>query len=423
MTTVRRTNHWRGVVAVALLAGATGLLLERPAVLLAACVGVGYALYPRLRGAPTVSLAVERRLSDADPDAGDAVDVTVAVTNEGSDPLYDLRLVDGVPPMLSVADGTARHGAVLRPGETTRFAYGVRAEPGTHQFRGLTAIARDLSGSTEVETTVEAGGDEIAVRRSLPEAPVADDTDSFPGNVLTDESGTGVEFSRIREYRPGDDPGRIDWKRYARTGDLATVEYRQERTVSVLACVDARTVAYRGADGGPHAVSYAVAAAQELLDSVWDVDERAGLAAVGREFCWLDPGRGRDHEASARRLLLSHPALSPQPPDEPIADDELAAQRRELRRRLDPGTQLFLLSPLTDEFVVDLALSLSAADRSVTVVSPDVTAGDSLGSQVADVERRNRLHRLRRGDVRVVDWETDTSLARAVVRAKRRWSR
>jgi hypothetical protein len=40
----------------------------------------------------------------------------------------------------------------------------------------------------------------------------------------------------------------------------------------------------------------------------------------------------------------------------------------------------------------------------VTVLSPDATADGSVGERLAGVERRNRLHRLRRVGVDVVDW-------------------
>lgn len=422
MTTVRRTNHWRGVVAVALLAGATGLLFKRPFVLLTACVGAGYAIYPHVRPEPPVDVGVDRRLSETDPSPGDEVTVEVTVENESDRPLPDLRLVDGVPPMLTVADGSARHAAALRAGESTTFSYTLTAAHGTHQFRPTTVIARDVSGATEVETAVEPSTDELRALTALPDAPIEQDSSPFPGNVLTDESGEGVEFSRVREYRRGDDRSRIDWNRFARTGDLSTVEFRREQSVTVVACVDARAPAYCGAESGPHAVSHGVAAAQELLEAVWDRNEKAGLAALGRELCWLAPGQGTDHEERVRHRLLSHPTLSPRPPSDAESDSVHEAQLRELRTRLGPATQLLLITPLPDGFIVDAALELAADGRELTVVSPDVTAPETPGERLAAVERRNRIHRLRRGGIRVVDWDTEATLAEALIRARTRWS-
>lgn len=116
MTERRRTRRWRGVVAVALVAVAAGLLFKRPALLLSGVVGVTFAAYPRLTAPPTVDLAIERRLGDPTPDDGDPVTVTVTVENTSTWPVADLRIVDGVPPMLTVVAGSPRRATVLRPG-------------------------------------------------------------------------------------------------------------------------------------------------------------------------------------------------------------------------------------------------------------------------------------------------------------------
>ncbi|WP_335998593.1 DUF58 domain-containing protein [Halorientalis halophila] len=429
MTRVRRTHHWRGVVAVALLGTALGLLTKRPLVVLASSVGIGFAVYPRLLTPPTVSLAVERDLGTRDPSPGESVPVTVTVTNDGESWLTDLRLIDGVPAMLTVIDGTARHATALGPGESTTFTYAIAAEPGAHRFRSLTAIARDPSGAHEVEAEIETT-DEIACLDAPAEPPVDRTSNPFPGRVLTDESGAGIEFSNTREYHPGDDRSRIDWRQLAKTGELSTLEFRQERSVSVLVCVDARPVAYRGPTGEPHAVSHGVAAARELLESVWDLGERAGLTTLGGPDCWVPPGRGSDHADRTRRTLLTHPSLSPQPPEENAVGtddvddgDEEAAGFDGLRRRLGADDQLFLVTPLPDDAMVSFALELAAGGRTVTVISPDVTGEDSPGERLAALERRNRIDRLHRGEVRVVDWDPTERLRKSVATAQGRWSR
>jgi uncharacterized protein (DUF58 family) len=327
--------------------------------------------------------------------------------------------------MLTVVDGTARHTASLRPGGATEFSYTVAAEHGAHRFRPLTAIARDLSGEHEVEADVEVA-DEIECLRSPSEPPVGETTEPFPGRVLTDASGAGIEFDHTREYRPGDARSRIDWRQLAKTGSLATLEFRQDRSVAVMVCVDARAAAYRGQPGEPHAVSHGVAAARELLEAVWNLGERGGLTTLGGPDCWLAPGRSSDHADRARRLLLTHPSLSPQPPDGTrpgTADDAETDPFDRLRTRLDRNTQLFLLTPLCDDEIVGLALELDATGRSVTVVSPDVTGADTPGERLATVERRNRIDRLHRAGIQVVDWDPAKRLRKSVATAQSRWQR
>ncbi|SFR33143.1 DUF58 domain-containing protein [Halogeometricum limi] len=417
MTTVRRTRRWRGVVAVALFACAIGLLVQDATVLLLGAVGAGYAAYPWLSSPPSVELAVERSVEPTDPAAGDEVSVTVRVRNVGSETLSDVRLVDGVPPMLTVCSGTPRHAAVLRPGGTTEFTYAVRAEHGRHQFDPTTVLARDVTGATEVETTVHAET-AVACAASVPEVPLRRQTRHGTGTVPTDEGGSGTEFHQTREYRTGDPLSRIDWKRRAKTGELTTVEFREERLASVVLCLDARAPAYRAAgDEEPNAVACGREGLSQLLTALADTRNPVGLAAVGRESCWLPPGSGDDHLARARRRVGSHPAFSTLPPS-PETDWETDGQLRQLRRRLSPGTQVVLFSPLADEAMTAFALELEGAGTAVTVVVPDVTTTATRGGQLAAIERTERIRRLRSAGVRVVDWSPSDPLGPELLRAQ-----
>lgn len=423
MTSVRRTRRWRGIVAVALAAAALGLVFKRPFVLLLSVVGVAFAAYPQVPSPPQVTLGLERVLDDEDPDHGDEVEVTVRLHNEGTRTLTDLRVVDGVPPMLAVSDGTPRHATALPPGADTSFSYTVTAEHGSHSFEPATVIARDLAGATEVETTVPSETT-IECVEDVPEIPLRRQTSAFVGQLVTDEGGSGVEFHRTREYHPGDALARIDWRRYAKTGELGTVEFREERGATVVLCVDSREPAYRTPrEGDPHGVAYARAAAEQLLVALADTPYSVGIATLGdREQCWLDPGSGSAHVDRARRLLGTHPALSSYPPDR-TGPDHWDEQLTALRRRLAPDTQVYLLSPLSDEFAADAAITVEASGHAVTVLSPDVTNGETVGGRLARTERHNRIHSLRESGVRAVDWTPTDSLGSVLVRAQEGWSR
>lgn len=409
MTVVRKTGRWRGIVSVALFFVAVGVLTDRPAVLLAGVVGAGFGAYPHLSSPPTVELDLERRIEGGQSTPGEPVQVTTRLTNTGERTLTDVRVIDGVPPMLTVVSGTPRHAAVLRPGRSAEFTYTVSAEPGRHQFEPATVIARDPTGSHEVETTVTAGT-EIRSVGSGSELPLRQQTSAPAGRVVTDIGGSGIEFHTVREYRRGDPMKRIDSKRWARTGELTTIEFREERRRSVLLLVDAREAAYRArTDEDANAVAHSLAGVEQFVQTVGKRQTPVGLAAFGREFCWLDPGVGTDHEDSLRRLLRTHPALSAQPP---VADrdGDIETQLQQLRQRLGATTQVVVFSPLTDEPIVDAVQTLELSGHTVTVVSPDVTAAETLGQRLARFERTNRMRSLRQTGVPVVDWDPTTPL-------------
>jgi len=430
--TVRTTGRWRGIVAVALFFVAVGVLTDRPAALLVGVVGAGLAVYPRLSRPPTVDLELDRRLGDKRPASGEPVTVTTRVTNTGDRTLADCRVVDGVPAMLSVASGSPRHAAVLGPGETTEFSYDVETEAGRHQFDPATVIARDITGAHEVETTV-AAGTEIQCADAVPELPVREQPDGHAGRLVTDDGGSGIEFHSVREYRPGDPIGRIDSKRWARTGELTTVEFREERPTSVLLLVDARAPAYRAAaDGRPNAVAHCLAGVEQLVSALSDTRDAVGLAAFGRELCFRPPGVGTDHEAALWQLLATHPAFDATPPGRVRAgdggwdderSDDLDRQATLLRKQLGSDTQVVVLSPLADERIVETVRTLSAAGHTTTVISPDVTSEGSLGQRLARQERTMRLRALRGADIPVVDWDPETPLGTVLLdEGRRRWS-
>jgi uncharacterized repeat protein (TIGR01451 family) len=438
-TTDHRTRHWTGVVAVAFLLGGAGVVVRQPALLLAGAVGAVFAGYagsarpPRIRVDGESVVELDRLLSESDPEPGDEVTVRVRVRNEGDAPLADLRLVDGVPPGLEVVDGSPRHATALRAGASTTFAYTVAATRGEHDWQPATVVAADASASVERETTVECA---TTLRCSLPllateRLPVRTRTTPYAGRVETESGGAGLEFFATREYRATDPLDRIDWHRLARTGELGTVEFRRERTAAVVLLVDARRAAYRAPSGGErHAVERSVDAAGRLLSPLLDAGDRVGVTVFAPEEAWLAPGTGEEHRARARDLLTGHPSLSPVPPEEGAFDafredrrEELRERRiRRLHGRLPDDAQVLVLSPCCDDHLPEVARRLRAYGHAVTVISPDPTATDSPGRQLARMERTDRLRALRADGVGVLDWDRETPLSTALARAQSRWS-
>lgn len=428
MTTVRRTRRWRGIVGVALAAVAVGVVAAKPSVVVLSAVGIAFAAYPNLLSAPQVTLELERSVDADEATQDDEINVTVRVRNVGQDTITDLRIIDGVPPMLEVTGGTPRHAATLRPGNETTFTYTVRAAQGTHRFEPATVIARDLAGMTEVETQVAASDTAdrtIECLVDVPEVPLRRQTHEFVGEIVTDEGGVGVEFHQTRKYQRGDALSRVDWNSYASTGTLSTIEFREERGAAVVLCLDTREPAYRTDSqehDKPHGVAYARTAAEQVLEALSETHATVGLASLSdREACWHPTGASTDHLERARELLREHPSLSTYPPSE--ADhDRWDEHLTTLRARLRSEAQVVLFSPLADGFAVEAALTLEAAGHAVTVVSPDVSTDGSVGAQLARTERNNHIHALRQAGVRVVDWPPDDPLGAVLMRTQERWS-
>ena len=418
------TGRWEGIRGVALAVVGVGVVARRPGLVLLGAVGVGYALYAGVGEAPTATLDVTRSVSDGTPEPGDEVTVTVRARNVGDAPLADLRLVDGVPPGLEVIDGPARVATALRPGAAVAFEYAVRASRGEHEWEALTAIARNPSGSREQTTAIDPA--DPARVTCTPELGAGGDlplrglTTRYHGRMPTNVGGSGVEFHATREYRRGDPLKRVDWNRRARTGELATVDLREERAATVVLLVDARESAYAAPEPAAEtAVEASVGAAGQAFRALLDGGDRVGVAALGPVDCWLAPGAGTAHAARGRETLATDPALAPTPSDERFYR---SLWLRRFRRRLPADAQVLFFTPLVDDAAASIARRIDAHGHLVTVLSPDVTAAGTPGERLVGFERRERLRELRSAGIRAVEWGEE-SFPVAVARATSRWSR
>jgi len=417
---VVETERWAGIAALALVPVGLGVFTQHPPFVLAGIVGVGYAAYARGDTVPTPDLRLERTLDPSAPEPGEDVTVTVEIDNEGGF-LPDLRVIDGVPSALAV-DDTARFGTALRRGGSARFQYTLTAVRGEHEWDPVTVVARNVSGSREARVDVDAETTlqchpELAATSTLPLRGL---TAPFSGRVPTDVGGSGLEFYATREYRHGDPVRRLDWARLARTGELSTLEFREERAATVVLLIDSRRKAYRSPEPeARNAVERSVEAATQAFSALLDGGDRVGVAALGPGECWLPPDTGGDHRAAARELFTAHPSLSATPSEERFLPTTWLVK---FRRRLPADAQIVFFSPVADDFAVQTARRLDAYGHLVTVVSPDPTTDETAGTQLAGVERTNRLSALRSSGLRVVDWGEETPLGTELERSARRWS-
>lgn len=86
-------------------------------------------------------------------------------------------------------------------------------------------------------------GLELTARRTLDGALVGGHASALPG--------AGLEFSQYRSYRPGDDPRRVDWKLFSRSGRYFVREAEGERSVTVRIVVDASASMTMTSSGTP----------------------------------------------------------------------------------------------------------------------------------------------------------------------------
>jgi uncharacterized protein (DUF58 family) len=121
--------------------------------------------------------------------------------------------------------------------------------------------------------------------------------------------GTGMEFSDVRPYQPGDDYRAIDWNVTSRTGQVFVKQFHEERQQTIVFAVDVSASMHFGTS--LRLKSEVVAEVCALLAfSATRNEDRVGLYLFteGREL-YLPPGKGREHILRlVRELLYFEPA-------------------------------------------------------------------------------------------------------------------
>lgn len=121
--------------------------------------------------------------------------------------------------------------------------------------------------------------------------------------------GAGEEFARHREYQPGDDLRRLDWKVYARSDRLYVREHEERSSLRAWLVVDASASMGFAEPGGVAKLRYAAYVAAALAFLMLRAGDAVGLAAFGAEPRLLLAPRTR--RGQLHDLLLQVERLAP----------------------------------------------------------------------------------------------------------------
>ncbi|HKZ99537.1 MAG TPA: DUF58 domain-containing protein [Thermoplasmata archaeon] len=358
-------------------------------------------------------LVPERVVSRDRLEVGGSVRVEVTLRNAG--PGLDLlEIVDARPAELVLERGTDRAVVALPPGDSFTLAYEVRA-----LVKGEYAI-----GPVRVRALDPLGlGAEDAVVPSVARvhvAPALEDmrrarlaprrTRPWFGQVSSRRPGIGTEFWAVREYAPGDEVRRINWKATARLGRPFTNEFEGERSGDVVIVLDARRESFVGSRTD-NPVEHGVRAALGIAEHVLASRNRVGLIVQRNVLDRVLPAFGKKQLYRVLDALVHVRAGG----EWPFAQVALI-----LSRYYAPDALVVLISPLTDRTALEAVVGLTARGYDVVIVSPSPleierkltrpSVAQETAYRVLRIERDNLLAQLRR-IAHVVDWDPATPLA------------
>jgi uncharacterized protein (DUF58 family) len=406
-----------GLLAFGLVLG--GLATLQGEILALALPLVVYVASALLFGPGEVRLGVTRSLSSDRVQAGTPIRVTVTVVNEGP-ALEEVAVRErflSLPDLPDLIDGEMSLLAHLPRGGSLTLSYTILPARGGLQFHGLEAAACDHLGLVCRRQTIPAPGQvsvlpRSARLRSIPIRPQR--TRGYAGPIPARQGGSGTDFFGVREYQMGDPRRWINWRVSARhPHTLFANEFEQERIADVGLILDARQRSNLVA-GQETLFEYAVRATASLAEIFLSDGNRVGLLAYGRTLDWTFPGYGKvQRERILRALARAQPG-----------DSQIFDNLRYLPTRFFPAqSQLVLVSPLWPDDL-PMLVRLRAHGYQILLVRPDPASLEikiaelgpeaELATRIVRVERMLLLRRLLQMGVRVVNWQVDEPLDRAI---------
>ena len=315
-----------------------------------------------------VSLKLDRDVLPDETFGENDVRVESRVRNETGTKLVNLEIVENIDNRMVPEKGISSSPRMLSPQEEARLTFEFPAPPrGDYKIGPLKVRARDPFGLYLKEA--EFGSQTLFVmprperlrRVNLRPRHVG----PWPGTILSKMLGIGTEFYSLRDYVPGDDPKRINWKASARNNTLIVNETEAERVTDVMVVLDTDVTFFGPTEGDMF--EREIQAAASICTSLLRQGNRVGLVLQGGERGSIPAGFGKRHE---RRILY---LLSAAKPGRATVSTSYVINL--LAGRILPArAQVVIISPLLDPEIKDGVRQLIIAGYGMLVLSPTPAA-------------------------------------------------
>ncbi len=242
--------------------------------------------------ATRASIVVYRTLDRDRVFAGDFFTVTVRIVNRSRTPIPIAEVYDVIPDALDLALGDNYAILPIPARGSVEFSYVLYAPVrGSYKIGPTEIIIRDraslftLKRVIEVETEVlvyppyeDVAKIELSMWRSR--------SGFLAGVHQSLATGSGMDFSGIRRFYPGDDPRFIDRKAYAKYRTLMVKEFTTERDLRIYLLIDSSYTMGIGTERNTK-LDYAIRAAMVLLRIAEKSKDFVGFGAYSDDVKFL----------------------------------------------------------------------------------------------------------------------------------------
>jgi uncharacterized protein (DUF58 family) len=186
--------------------------------------------------------------------------------------------------------------------------------------------------------------------------------DTLAGSYHSVFKGTGMEFSEVREYTPGDDVRSIDWNVTSRMGETYVKKHIEERELTVVLCVDASGSESFGS-GSRLKREVASEIAALIAFAALKNNDRVGLLVFTEGIeKWVPPRKGLRHVLRVMREIVAHETVQ--------RGTDIAQALTGLNRVLHKRAVVFLIS---DFLGTGYERALKTANRRHDVIAVTLT--------------------------------------------------
>ena len=365
-------------------------------------------------------LEINREVSAINVYKGDDINVILKIKNKSYRRTQQLEVFDNVPHEMKMRKGVNLMRLNLGPGQTTTIRYTVRCPLRGHYTIGPTSIRyRNAFNLFVSETSVDDRSDITVFPqvRDVEEALIRSDVPKmYTGATTLKTPGQGMEFYALREYFPGDSFRSINWKAFARTGELMVNEKTRDAVTDVFIILDTRDVARIGTVL-KNPLEMGTVAAASIANYFIKRRDSVSLVTYGERMDFLPPETGDKQHYKVLSQLAAVESKGSMP---------LQAVTNALSPRISRGSPVFIISSLEgDGTTLSAIRNLSGKGHQVIVLSPSsidlerlVSRIPRMAYEVLKLERQNRLTAISGYGAKVIDWTPSVDLSEALLQVR-----
>ncbi|MDP7531181.1 MAG: DUF58 domain-containing protein [Candidatus Thalassarchaeum sp.] len=351
---------------------------------------------------------------------GDDVIVELTISNNSYRRTQQLEVFDNVPHEMKMRQGINQMRMNLGPGQSARIKYRVRCPLRGHYTLGPVSVRyRNVFNLFANESKVQDRTDITVFPqvREIEEALLRSDVPKmYTGATTLKTPGPGMEFYSLREYLPGDAFRSINWKAFARTGELMVNEKTRDAVTDVFIILDTRDVSRIGTVL-KNPLEMGTIAAASISNYFIRRRDSVALVTYGDRMDYLPPETGDNQGYKVLSNLAAVRAKGSMP---------LQAVTNAMSSRMSRGSPVFIISSLEgDGTTLPAIRNLAARGHEVIVLSPSsidlerlISRIPRMSYEVLKLERQNRLTAISGYGAKVIDWMPDVELSQALLQVR-----